>query len=63
VQEPEAVAPGRLEAAPIAQRFLQQRERANNIGANELGRPVDRAIDMALGGKIHHCMRLRIEGM
>ncbi len=58
MQEAEGAAPRRLEPAPVAQGFLQQRERADHVGVNELAGPVDRAIDMALGGEIHHPMRL-----
>ena len=58
MQEAEGVAPRGLEPAPIAQRFLQQRERADDIGLNELAGTVDRAIDMALRGEIHDRMRL-----
>ena len=32
---------------------MQQCECTDNIGFDELGRTVDRTIDMALGGKIH----------
>ena len=41
-------------ASPVAQRFLQQREGADDIGLNEFAGAVDRAVDMALGREIHH---------
>ena len=34
-------------------RRLEQRERAQHVGAHEIARPVDAAIDMALGGEVH----------
>ena len=37
---------------------LEELEGTNDIGADELPRAVDRAIDMAFGGKIHHRRRL-----
>ena len=44
--------------APIAQRRLQQREGSDHVGLDELAGAVDRAIDMAFGGKMHHGVRL-----
>ena len=35
-------------------KLLQQCEGADDIGLNEFAGPIDRSIDMALGGEIHH---------
>ena len=43
-----------IEAPPKTKRLLQKRECAYDIRLNELFRTVDRAIDMALRGEIHH---------
>ena len=56
--EAEALAPRGVKAAPIAQRLLQQREGADDIGLDEFAGPVDRAVDMALGREVHHIARL-----
>ena len=40
--------------APIAANRIEQGERADDVGLDELGRPVNRAIDMALGCEIEH---------
>lgn len=53
VVEAEALLGLALEAAPVPQRLLQQREGANDIGLDEVARPVDRAVDMAFGGEMH----------
>ncbi len=46
----------------MTQRFLQQGEGPDDIGLDELGGTVDRAVDMALGGEIHHAVRrVRLE--
>ena len=53
---------GLIELAPITQGLLQQGERADDVGLDELRRTVDRAVDMTFGSEIHHAMRLvRIE--
>ena len=39
--------------SPIAQRLLQQREGADNVGLDEFAGSVDRAIDMALRRQVH----------
>jgi hypothetical protein len=38
---------GGVEAAPIEKRFLQQRERPDDIGLDEIRRTVDRAVHVA----------------
>ena len=38
----------------IGPRRFQQTQRADDVRLDEGGRAVDRAIDMALGGKMHH---------
>ena len=57
MQEPERLA-SLASTAPVPQRLLQQRERADDVGANELGRTVDRAVDVALGREVEHRLRL-----
>ena len=42
-----------IERAPVGARGLQQREGADDIGLDELGRAVDGAVHMALGGEMH----------
>ena len=44
----------RVEPAPIVERGGEQGESADDIGLDEGARPVDGAIDMALGGQMHH---------
>ena len=46
--------------APIGERRLEQRERADDVGVQEGGRPVDRAIDMAFGGQMDQPVRRKI---
>jgi len=38
----------------VRPRRLQQHERADHVGPDEIGRTVDRAIDVALGREVHH---------
>ena len=38
----------------MPQRFLQQREGADNVGLDEFAGAVDRAIDVALRRQVHH---------
>jgi hypothetical protein len=54
VQQTEAGAARRGEASPIAQRLLQQDEGTDDVGLDEFARTVDRTIDMAFGGQVHH---------
>ena len=54
VVEAERRAPLRGERGQIHPRFVQQGERSDDIGFDERRRPVDRAIDMAFGRKVHH---------
>ena len=53
MEEAKRVFGGRLERAPVAARGLEQSEGAHHIGLDEGIGPVDRAVDMALGGKVH----------
>ncbi len=53
VMEAERVLPRRRQGAPEAERRLQQRVGADDIGLNEFARPVDRAVDVAFGGQMH----------
>src|SRR5215510_9173299 len=45
--------------APMRERCLQQHIGADHIGIDEFGRAINRAIHVALCGKMHH--RVRIE--
>ena len=48
----------------MTQRFLEQGECPGDIGLDERGGTVDRAVDVALGGEIHHAVRrVRLEQM
>ena len=38
----------------MAPRGFQQDEGADDVGLDEVGRPVDRAVDMAFGRQMHH---------
>ncbi len=42
----------------MPQRLLQQCEGADNIGLDEFGWTIDRAVDVALGRKVHHVVWL-----
>ena len=44
----------RAEPPPMRKRGLEQHISADHIGVDEIGRAVDRTIDMAFGGKMHH---------
>ncbi len=54
-------AEGRLlalrEALPVCPRGLEKREGADDVGLHERARPVDRAVDVALGGEVKHARR------
>ena len=54
MQQTEARALGLRQCAPIGAGRLEQRKRADDVGLDELGRSVNRAIDMALGREIEH---------
>jgi len=41
----------------MLERCLKQRKRADDVGLNELRRPINRAVDMALGGQMHDHVR------
>ncbi len=47
-----------VQFVPVSARRFQQRIGTNNIGFDEIGRPRDGAIDMALGRQVHHGIRL-----
>ena len=53
VDETEATAAIARQTAPIGERLVEHHERSNDIGLDEGRRPVDRAVDMALGRKMH----------
>ncbi|CAM5367949.1 hypothetical protein RLIN73S_00790 [Rhodanobacter lindaniclasticus] len=53
VQEAEAFAGGAFEAAPVVARAFEQAQGADHVGLHELGRAVDRAVDVRFGGEIH----------
>ena len=59
VQEAEGLRALGRQAHPVGARGLEQAVGAQHVGADEGVRAVDRAIDMALGGEMHH----RIGGM
>ena len=58
VQEAKPRASLRRERAPVAQRFLQEGEGADDVGLNEVAWTIDRTIDMAFGRQMHHRVRL-----
>lgn len=45
---------GVAKTLPEVQRLLQQREGADDIALDKLGRSVNRAIDMTFGSKVHY---------
>jgi len=45
------------EAIPVPPRGLEQRVGADHVGLDELGRAVDRAVHVGLGGEVHHRIR------
>ena len=49
-----------IQRPPVSERRLKQREGADEVGLDERIRAVDRAIDMAFGGKVHDHVGLRI---
>jgi hypothetical protein len=60
VQEAEGLARRAVELAPIGARGFQQREAAVDVGAHELARAQDGAVDVALGGEVHDRARLEL---
>ena len=44
--------------AVVAPRGFQQNESADDVGLHEVGRPVDRAVDMAFRREVHHRVRV-----
>ena len=59
VVKPEPVSPLVLEGAKMLQRRLQHDKGADHIGLNELARPVDRPVNMALGGEMGDDVRIK----
>ena len=57
MEEAERLLGRALERGPVAARRLEQRERADHVGLHKFGRAGDRAVDMALGGKVHDPVR------
>ena len=57
VQKAERRPRHRLQILPITAHRVQQVERAHDVRLNELPRPVDGAVHMALGRKVHHRAR------
>jgi len=45
---------GALERAPVTARGFEQGEGADEVGLDEVGRAIDRAIDVRFGGEMHH---------
>jgi hypothetical protein len=58
VQEAEGLALAGGQRAPVRARRFEQGEGAVYVGAHEGARTVDGAVDMALGGEVHHRARL-----
>ena len=48
------------EAIPVPPRGLEQRVGADHVGLDELGRAVDRAVHVGLGGEVHHRSRAEL---
>src|SRR5262249_44779601 len=57
MQKSERGSPLCLELAPVAQRFLKQRECSDHVGLDEFSRTVNRAIDVAFRCQVHHRIR------
>ncbi len=53
MQESKRLALAVGQCLPVRTCGLEQMERAFDVGSHESGRPVDTAVDMALGGKVH----------
>jgi hypothetical protein len=45
----------RIQLSPVAERRLKKAEGSNHIGFDEIARPIDGAIDMSFGRKMHDC--------
>ncbi len=59
--ETKRLAPFGRQALPIGAGGLQQLIGANDVGLDELGRAVDRAVDVGLGGQMHDGVRLKLQ--
>jgi len=58
VQKPERILMPVRKHLPIVTNRFKQSQGANHIGLDECARTVDRAIHMAFGGEIQHCIGL-----
>src|SRR3569832_1025554 len=58
MEKTKPVARIRRATAPMAHRLLQHRKRAHDVGLDEFGGRIDRAIDMAFSGQIYDRVRL-----
>jgi len=54
VEKPEGRPPLLGQSAPVVARGLEQCECPHDIGLDELTGTVDRAVDVAFGGEVHH---------
>ena|SRR5215204_1706895 len=57
VVKPESILVDALQPTPVLERRLQQREGADDVGAHERRRAVDRTVDVALGGEMDDDVR------
>ena len=55
MQETERILALERQAAPIGERAFEQVQGADDIGLHELGRAIDRAIDVGFGGEVDDC--------
>ncbi|MCY1293770.1 hypothetical protein D9M70_430380 [compost metagenome] len=60
VEKAEIFLPLVLQCVPVVACCFQQRESADDIGLHELRWAMDRAVDMAFGGKMHDCARFML---
>ena len=57
MQKPELIVRRSTQPRPVGSRFFEQAERAIYIGADEVVRSLNRAIDVALGREVHNRLR------
>ena len=60
VQEAERILPIERQRAPVCERGFEQRQRADDVRLHELGRTVDRTVDVRLGREVHDRVRLML---
>ncbi len=60
MEDPEVRLRLALQALPVGARPVEHHLRADHVGAHERARIGDRAIDVALGGQMHHGLRLEL---